>query len=84
LKISELRRRNGLVNQCYKHVHILGAGRLWIDYGRTLRKALIAVERESFKRKPEENKDAEDEDESEEDDEEEEGEEEEESSDEEL
>jgi hypothetical protein len=54
LKISELRRRNGLVNQCYKHVHILGAGRLWIDYGRTLRKALIAVEREEFKRRPEE------------------------------
>jgi hypothetical protein len=66
LKISELRRRNGLVNQCYKHVHILGAGRLWIDYGRTLRKALIAVERERFKRKPEEeeeNKEEEDDDE---------------------
>jgi hypothetical protein len=54
LKISELRRRNGLVNQCYKHVHVLGAGRLWIDYGRTLRKSLIAVEREGFKRRPEE------------------------------
>jgi hypothetical protein len=54
LKISELRRRNGLVNQCYKHVHVLGAGRLWIDYGRTLRKALITVEREGFKRRPEE------------------------------
>jgi hypothetical protein len=83
LKISELRRRNGLVNQCYKHVHILGAGRLWIDYGRTLRKALIAVERESFKRKPEEeSKEVEEEDGSEEEDEE--DEEEEESSDEEL
>jgi hypothetical protein len=83
LKISELRRRNGLINQCYKHVHILGAGRLWIDYGRTLRKALIAVERESFKRKPEEES-KEEEEEEEEDESEEDDEEEEESSDEEL
>jgi hypothetical protein len=54
LKISELRRRNGLVNQCYKQIHILGAGRLWVDYHVRLTKALRAVAREEFKRKPQE------------------------------
>jgi hypothetical protein len=52
LKISELRRRNGMVNQCYKHIHVLGAGRVWLDYHQKLTKAMKAVEREEFKRKP--------------------------------
>jgi len=54
LKISELRRRNMLVNQCYKQVHFLGAGRVWLDYNKRLTKALKEVERQEFKRKPEE------------------------------
>lgn len=52
LKISELRRRNGMVNQCYKHVHVLGAGRVWLDHHQKLTKAMKAVEREEFKRRP--------------------------------
>jgi len=51
LKISELRRRSMLVKECYLSVHLLGAGRLWLDYHRRLRKALLAVEREEFKRR---------------------------------
>jgi hypothetical protein len=58
LKISELRRRNGLVNQCYKQIHILGAGRLWVDYHVRVTKTLRDVAREEFKRKPEEERDA--------------------------
>jgi hypothetical protein len=54
LKISELRRRNGLVNQCYKQIHFLGAGRVWLDYHQRLTKALKAVEREEFRQKPDE------------------------------
>jgi hypothetical protein len=54
LKISELRRRNMLVNACYKQVHFLGAGRLWLDYHLRLTKALKEVERQEFKRKPDE------------------------------
>jgi hypothetical protein len=54
LKISELRRRNMLVNACYKQVHLLGAGRVWANYHQRLTKALTEVERQEFKRKPEE------------------------------
>jgi hypothetical protein len=54
LKISELRRRNMLVNECYKQVHYLGAGRLWVDYHVRLTKALKEVERQEFKRRPDE------------------------------
>ncbi|KAJ4374752.1 hypothetical protein N0V83_001828 [Neocucurbitaria cava] len=53
LKISELRRRNGLVNQRYKHVILLGAGRCWVEYHEKLTKGLRTVVREEFKRKPE-------------------------------
>jgi hypothetical protein len=52
LKISELRRRNGMVNMAYKHIHILGAARVWVDYHQKLTKAMKAVEREEFKQKP--------------------------------
>jgi hypothetical protein len=54
LKISELRRRNGLVNKCYKQIHYIGASRVWLDYHLRLVKTLTVVEREEFKRKPEE------------------------------
>ena len=53
LKISELRRRNGLINQRYKQVVLLGAGRCWVEYHEKLTKALRTVVREEFKRKPE-------------------------------
>jgi hypothetical protein len=43
-----------LVNACYKQVHFLGAGRLWLDYHLRLTKALKEVERQEFKRKPDE------------------------------
>jgi hypothetical protein len=36
LRISELRRRNGLVNQRYKQIMFLGAGRCWVDYNERL------------------------------------------------
>jgi hypothetical protein len=36
LRVSELRRRNGLVNQRYKQVTFLGAGRCWVDYNERL------------------------------------------------
>ncbi|KAH9861378.1 hypothetical protein J1614_011124 [Plenodomus biglobosus] len=52
LKISELRRRHGLVNQRYKQVMFVGAGRCWVDYHERLTKALRTVVREEFKRKP--------------------------------
>lgn len=51
LKISELRRRNGLVNQRYKQVMLLGAGRCWVEYHEKLGKALRTVVREEFKQK---------------------------------
>lgn len=54
LKISELRRRNGLVNQRYKQIMLLGAGRCWVEYHEKLTKALRTVVREEFKRRPEE------------------------------
>ncbi|KAF2029133.1 hypothetical protein EK21DRAFT_113193 [Setomelanomma holmii] len=54
LKISELRRRNGLVNKCYKQIHFIGAGRVWLDYHVRLTKALTVVEREEFRRRPDE------------------------------
>lgn len=54
LKISELRRRNGLVNQRYKHILFLGAGRCWVDYHERLTRALREVVREEFRRKPDE------------------------------
>lgn len=54
LKISELRRRNGLVNQRYKQILFLGAGRCWVDYHERLTKALRAVVREEFRRRPDE------------------------------
>ncbi|KAF1849186.1 uncharacterized protein K460DRAFT_276093 [Cucurbitaria berberidis CBS 394.84] len=53
LKISELRRKNGLVNQRYKQVMLLGAGRCWVEHHEKLTKALRTVVREEFKRKPE-------------------------------
>ena len=68
LKISELRRRNMLVNACYKQVHFLGAGRVWMDYNKRLTKALTEVERQEFKRKPEEPEKGEEEEEEEEED----------------
>jgi hypothetical protein len=57
LKISELRRRNGLVNEKYKHILFLGAGRCWVDYDERLNRALRTIVREEFKRKPEEEHD---------------------------
>ena len=53
LKMSELRRRNGLVNQRYKQVMFLGAGRCWVDYHERLTKMLKTVAREEYKRRPE-------------------------------
>jgi hypothetical protein len=52
LKISELRRRNGLLNQRYKQVMFLGAGRCWVDYNERLTKALRALVREEYRRRP--------------------------------
>jgi hypothetical protein len=52
LKISELRRRNGLVNQAYKQIHFLGAAAVWVDYHERTRKVLNEVIREEFKQKP--------------------------------
>ena len=63
LKISELRRRNDLVNEYYKQIHIIGAGRVWIDYSLRVRKGLKVIRREEFKRRAveeEQPKDAED------------------------
>jgi hypothetical protein len=57
LKISELRRRNGLVNQCYKQIHIFGAARVWINYNKRLKLKLRDLAREEYKRKPEEERD---------------------------
>jgi hypothetical protein len=54
LKISELRRRNGLINHCYKRVHLLGAATVWVDYHERVKKVYKEVAREEFKRKPEE------------------------------
>jgi hypothetical protein len=54
LKISELRRRNMLVKDTYKHIHFVGAGKVWLDYHLRLVKALKVVEREEFRRKPDE------------------------------
>lgn len=51
LKISELRRRNDLVNEYYKQIHIIGAGRVWIDYSLRVRKGLKVIRREEFKRR---------------------------------
>ena len=36
LRVSELRRRNGLLNQRYRQVMFLGAGRCWVDYNERL------------------------------------------------
>ncbi|KAI4931118.1 hypothetical protein J4E85_003707 [Alternaria conjuncta] len=52
LKISELRKRNGLLNQRYQQVMLLGAGRCWVDYDERLRKALRALVREEYRRRP--------------------------------
>ncbi|CAE6998623.1 hypothetical protein CFE70_000704 [Pyrenophora teres f. teres 0-1] len=54
LKISELRRRNGLINQRYKQVMFLGAGRCWVDYDDRLTKALRALVREEYRRRSDE------------------------------
>jgi hypothetical protein len=54
LKISELRRRNMLVKDTYKHINFVGAGKVWLDYHLRLIKALKVVEREEFRRKPDE------------------------------
>lgn len=51
LKISELRRRNGLLNQRYRHVMFLGAGRCWVDYNERLTKGLRALVREEYRRR---------------------------------
>jgi hypothetical protein len=52
LKISELRRRNGLMNQRYKQVMFLGVGRCWVDYDERLKKALRALAREEYRQRP--------------------------------
>jgi hypothetical protein len=52
LKISELRRRNGLLNQRYRHVMVLGTGRCWVDYNERLTKGLRALVREEYRRRP--------------------------------
>ncbi|KAI4644561.1 hypothetical protein J4E93_006466 [Alternaria ventricosa] len=52
LKISELRKRNGLLNQRYQQVMLLGAGRCWVDYDERLRKGLRALVREEYRRRP--------------------------------
>lgn len=57
LKISELRRRNGLVNQAYKQIHFLGAATVWVDYHERLTRAHKELTREEFKRRPEEESD---------------------------
>ncbi|CBY02437.1 hypothetical protein IAQ61_007030 [Plenodomus lingam] len=58
LKISELRRRHGLVNQRYKQIMFVGVGRCWVDYHERLTKALRTVVREEYKRKPDEDEGA--------------------------
>lgn len=59
-----------LVNQCYKQVHLLGAGRTWADYHKRLAKALQEVERQEFKRRDDDDvKESEEEDEDDDDDE---------------
>lgn len=50
LKISELRRRNGLVNQRYKQVMLLGGGRCWVDVNERLTRALRGLVREEHRR----------------------------------
>lgn len=57
LKMSELRRRNGLMNQRYKQVMVLGAGRCWVDYNERLTKALREVVRGEYRRRPDDEKD---------------------------
>ena len=57
LKLSELRRRNGLINQRYKQVMVLGAGRCWVDYNERLTKALRELVREEYRRRPDDDKD---------------------------
>lgn len=57
LKMSELRRRNGLINQRYRQVMVLGAGRCWVDYNERLTQALRALVREEYRRRPEDEKD---------------------------
>jgi hypothetical protein len=54
MKISELRRRSMMILQYYKQIHLLGVGRVWMDYSKTLTKALRAVTREEFRRRPDE------------------------------
>ncbi|KAL6705672.1 hypothetical protein ACN47E_006461 [Coniothyrium glycines] len=66
LKISELRRRNGLVNQRYKQILFLGAGRCWVDYHERLTKALRTVVREEYKQRRDDETGTEESDESEE------------------
>ncbi|XP_014559634.1 hypothetical protein COCVIDRAFT_35146 [Bipolaris victoriae FI3] len=57
LKMSELRRRNGLINQRYRQVMVLGTGRCWVDYNERLTQALRALVREEYRRRPEDEKD---------------------------
>ena len=54
LKIAELRRRTGLVNEKYKRIHFIGAATVWVDYHQRLTKALNELSREEYKRRPEE------------------------------
>ncbi|KAF2134707.1 hypothetical protein P153DRAFT_279084 [Dothidotthia symphoricarpi CBS 119687] len=54
LKISELRKRTGLVVQRYKQVHLVGAARCWVSWHGRCQKAYRTMAREEFKRKPEE------------------------------
>jgi hypothetical protein len=53
LKISELRRRTGLVVQRKKAVHLVGAGRCYVEWEKRLLKAYQAVAREEYRRRPE-------------------------------
>ncbi|KAF1915807.1 hypothetical protein BDU57DRAFT_515541 [Ampelomyces quisqualis] len=54
MQISELRRRSMMMVQYYKQIHVVGAGRVWADYSRTLGRALRAVSRDEYRRRAEE------------------------------
>lgn len=54
LKISELRKRSGLVVLRYKQIHLVGAARCWVSWHKRCQKAYRTLAREEFKRRPEE------------------------------
>lgn len=57
LKISELRKRSGLLNSRVKHIHLAGQGRVWMEWAKRYEKAEQTVKRTEFKIKQEEEED---------------------------